>query len=283
VYLAQLKLHGAAAPLVRLIRMQKWGIRERLDEGKPLLQAMLETEEYTDYILDRRLALRQLGMNLPGRIRILRTHETYRGSNREVHGRTIPVMGLERDYLAGLATDKVPAARYLKEGYAERLALLLGRAAATNLIVGRALAQTLQAMFDDGDEILKEDPASGLPAEIVLSDPTGSFADYQRSLLEMAGDYARPVNQRAGKVPHLRAFAETYLRALGERFVHLQAEYRKRHRAFDTLFKHCHYDLAGSFAYRWECVLRRLDETDAEALVQAVRAQIEVLRAPESR
>ena len=29
-------------------------------------------------------------------------------------------------------------------------------------------------------------------------------------------------------------------------------------RAFDRLFKHCNYDPAGSFAYRWECVLRRL-------------------------
>jgi hypothetical protein len=279
VYLAQLKLHGVAAPLLRLIRMQKWGIRERLDEGKPLLQALLESEEYTDYVLDRRLGLRQLGMNLPGRIRILRTQETYHGTSGEVRGRTIPVVSFERDYLGGLATDKVPSSRYLKEGYADRLAVLLGRAAASNLIVGRALEQTLQAMFDDGDEIIKESE-TGLPAEIVVSDPTGSFADYRRSLLELAKDYARPVNARAGKVPRLREFAESYLRSLRDRFLHLQGEYRKRRRAFDMLFKHCHYDPAGSFAYRWECVLRRLHETDADALVRVVREHIEVLNEP---
>jgi hypothetical protein len=283
VYLAQLRLHGSPTPLLRLIRMQKWGIRERLDEGKSLLQALLENEEYTDYVLDRRLGLRQLGMNLPGRISVLRAREVYQGVNAEVHGRTIPVVCFERDYQSGLATDKVPMARYQKEGFAGRLAQLLGRAAATNLIVGRALEQTLRAMFDDGDEIIKDDPVTGLPAEIVVSDPTGSFADYRRSLVELAPDYARPVNVRAGKVPRPREFAELYLQALQDRFGHLQAEYRKRRRAFDTLFKHCRYDPAGSFAYRWECVLRRLHDSDATEVVRAIRAHIEVLQPPGER
>ena len=278
VYLVQLKLHGAQAPLLRLIRMQKWGIRERLDEGKPLLQALLENEEYTDYVLDRRLGLRQLGMNLPRRIRVLRTQETYHGQNHEIRGRAIPVICFERDYLGGLATDKVPASRYLKPGYAAHLAALLGKAAVANLIVGRSLEQAHRAMFDDGDEVIQEDPITGLPVEIVVSDPSGSFSDYQHSLLELAPDYARPVNTRVDKVPALREFAATYLHAFHERFMLLQGEYRKRRRAFDGLFKHCRYDRAGSFAYRWECVLRRLDETDADALVHVIQEQIEVLK-----
>jgi hypothetical protein len=278
VYLAQLKPHSVPATILRLIRLQKWGIGERLDEGKPLLQALLENDEYTDYVLDRRLGLRQLGMNLPDRSRILRTQETYAGLNREVSGRTIPVVSFERGYLDGLATDKVPPSRYLKEGYADRLAALLGDAAAPNIVVGRAMEQGMQALFDDGDEIILEDQATGLPSEIVVGDPAGSFADYQRSLPEMARDYARPVNLRAGKVPRLGEFAETYLRSFRERFGHLQGDYRKRHRAFDSLFKHCRYDPAGSFAYRWECVLRRLNETDADALTRAIREHIDVLR-----
>lgn len=280
VYLVQLQLHGAPAPMLRLIRMQKWGIRERLDEGKPLLQALLENEEYTDYVLDRRLGLRQLGMNLPARIRVLRTQETYRGRNSEVNGRPIPVICFERNYLGGLATDKVPPSRYLKAGYASRLAALLGRAAAANLIVGRSLEQARRAMFDDGDEVIQEDPVTGLPAEIVVSDPSGSFSDYQRSLLELAPEYARPVNVRTGKVPEPGEFAETYLQAFRERFIFLQGEYRKRRRAFDGLFKHCRYDRGGSFAYRWECVLRRLDETDADALVHMIHEHIDVLKPP---
>jgi len=278
LYLAQLKVHGMQDPILRLIRLQKWGIAEHLDEGKPLLQALLENEDYTDYVLDRGLGLRQLGMNLPARYRILRTQETYSGLNREVSGRTIPVVCFERGYLGGLATDKVPPSRYLKEGYAEHLAALLGKAAASNIIVGRATELGRQAMFDDGDEIVLEDQATGMPSEIVVGDPTGSFVDYQRRLLEMAGAYARPVNLRAGKVPRLGEFAEAYLQAFRDRFGQLQGDYRKRRRAFDSLFKHCRYDPAGSFAYRWECVLRRLNETDADALALAVREQIDVLK-----
>ena len=48
-------------------------------------------------------------------------------------------------------------------------------------------------------------------------------------------------------------------------------------RAFDTLFKHSKYDPGGSFAYRWECVLRRLDQTEADKLMEAIRKQIQVL------
>ena len=280
VYLAQLKVPGLPDPLLRLIRLQKWGIAEHLDEGKPLLQAFLENEEYTDYVLDRGLGLRQLGMNLPARYRVLRTKETYSGPNREVSGQTIPVVCFERGYLSGLATDKVPASRYLREGYAEHLAALLGKAAASNIIVGRAREGGLQAMFDDGDEIVLEDPRTGLPTEIVVGDPTGSFVDYRRGLVEMAADYARPVKLREGKVPQPPAFAEAYLRAFRERFGQLQGDYRKRPRAFDSLFKHCRYDPAGSFAYRWECVLRRLNATDADALALALRGHIGILAQP---
>ena len=49
-------------------------------------------------------------------------------------------------------------------------------------------------------------------------------------------------------------------------------------RAFDNLFKHCKYDPGGSFAYRWECALHRLDQTNADELQEAIRAHIRVLK-----
>ena len=67
------------------------------------------------------------------------------------------------------------------------------------------------------------------------------------------------------------------LTALSDEFLHIQGDYRKRRRAFDTLFKHCKYDQAGSFAYRWERALRRLDQTDADVLIEAIRKHIWVL------
>ena len=276
VYLAELKVRGAPAPIVRFIRFQKWGIRERLDEGKPLLQAILESEEYTDYVLDRRLGVLQLGMNVPPGLSLRRTRERYTGVNRDFHGQLIPVTYFERDYQSGLATDKLPLSKYLKPGYAERLAGLLGRAAAANIIVGRAVERTKQVMFDDGDEVIMEDPATGLPARLIVSDPTGAFSDYQRGLPGAAAEYARPVNVRAGKVVKPREFADTYLQAFRGEFLRIQSDYRKRRRAFDTLFKHGNYDTGGSFAYRWECVLRRLDQTDINALVAGIRRQIKL-------
>ena len=277
VYLAELQPRGAAAPLVRFIRFQKWGIRERLDEGKPLLQSMLESEEYTDYVLDRRLGVLQLGMNVPAGLSLQRTRDRYTGNNREVAGRLIPALYFERDYQHGLATDKLPLSKYLKAGYADRLAWLLGRAAAANMISGRAQEGTKQVLFDDGDEVLIESAVTGLHDRLVVSDPSGAFSDYQGSLTEVAPAYARPVNVRAASMPEPRAFAETYIEAFKAGFEHVQGDYRKHRRAFDTLFKHCHYDCAGSFAYRWECVLRRLEQSDVDVIVRSIRRHIGVL------
>jgi hypothetical protein len=188
------------------------------------------------------------------------------------------VFYFERDYLHGLATDKLPRSKYLKPGYADRLAWLLGRAAAANLIAGRAMEGTKQMLFDDGDEVITENVVTGLPDRLIVSDPSGAFSDYQRSLLDAAPSYARPVNVRAEYTPNPQEFAETYMEAFRAGFQHVQGDYRRRRRAFDTLFKHCHYDPAGSFAHRWACVLRRLDQTDVNALVDSIRQHIAVLK-----
>ena len=276
VYIAELKPHGAPASVLRFLRLLKWGIRERLNEGKDLLQAMMENEEYVDYILDRRLGCRQLGMNLPPRITIQRVGEIYEGPRADLLGQLLHTPYGERDYLPGIATDKLPAWKYARDGYAERLARLLGRAAAPNLVVGRTYAGGRRVIFDDGDEVITEDE-EGLPRELIAGDHSGAFDEYQRPLLSFAKDYAQPVNNRLAKVPLPREFAIAYLEAFAERSRQIQDEYRKRRRAFDTLFKHCRYDPAGSFAYRWECVLRRLDQTDLAAVAQAIRQHIAVL------
>jgi len=170
----------------------------------------------------------------------------------------------------------LPVEKFSLPGYAIALARLLGQAAASSLIVGRALDQGAQPVFDDGDEVLREG-ADGLPSGILVGDHSGAFGEYERPLVNHADHYARPVNKRAKFVPDAREFAELYLSAFREQFLHIQTDYRKRRRAFDTLFKHCKYDPAGSFGYRWECVLRRLDNTEVNLLVESVRTKIYVL------
>jgi hypothetical protein len=165
---------------------------------------------------------------------------------------------------------------YARPGYASRLAELLGQTAASSMVVGRWLGTAERPVFDDGDEVIR-DGDDGLPQEILVGDHSGSFSEYKEPLATFAPHYASVVNKRDTILPDPIAFAEAYLASFRLQFLHIQGDYRKRRRAFDTLFKHCRYDTGGSFAYRWECTLRRLEETDADSLLKAIRKNIRAL------
>ena len=276
VYLAEFHSRSERTPVKRFIRLQKWGVWEHLDEGKDLLQSIKESDDYTDYWLDRRLGCRQLGMNMTRRVAMRRLTEIYNGTNARFRGEMIRTIYFEREYLPGIASDKLLMEKYAQPDFGPRLASLLGRAAASSIIVGRALGSGNRPAFDDGDEVVRGGD-DGLPAEILVADHSGAFGDYTSPLEAFAPHYARPVNIRDKAVPDPQTFATAYLDALREQFLHIQGDYRKHRRAFDTLFKHSKYDPGGSFAYRWECVLRRLDQTDPDKLIEAIRKQIQVL------
>jgi hypothetical protein len=208
--------------------------------------------------------------------------ETYNGTNARFRGELIRTVYFEREYLDGIATDKLPLEKYARPGYGPKLAVLLGRAATSSIIVGRALESGKRPAFDDGDELVLEGE-DGLPVEIMVGDHSGAFGEYVLPLEAFAAYYARPVNTRDKVIPDAAGFAHAYLEAFREQFMHIQGDYRKRRRAFDTLFKHCRYDPSGSFAYRWECVLRRLDQTNPYALVEAIRQHIWVLNREPAR
>ena len=278
VYVAEIKQRHTAKPHVRVLRIQKWGIREHLEEGKSLLQSIMESEDYTEYILDRRLGCRQLGMNQPMRIATRKIGEKYHGSRGEYDGQAIWSTYFERDYIEGIATDKMPRNRFHNPAYSLKFAELLGRAAASNIIVGRMNLDN-RVLFDDGDEILIEDE-TGMPADLVVADHTGTFADYRTDLENHAEAYAAPINRREEFMPYPRDAALTYLQAFQERFIHIQQEYRKRRRGFDSLFKHLRRDEQGSFAYRWERVLNRLNRTDPAALTDSIRRFLRPLSKP---
>jgi hypothetical protein len=270
VYVAVLKLSGSNREIVSIIRMQKYGVREYLEEGRPLLDAMLRSEEYTEYILDRRLGCRQLGMNLSPRVTAKKISERCR--SREGRDFVIWSPYFERDYIRGIATDKVASCRFADEEFALQFAHLLGRAAAPNMIAGR-FDRGGHPLFDDGDEVLIEG-ARRMPADIVVADHTGTFNNYLSKLEDFALEYAGPINRRAEHLTDLRKFAETYLMAFEERFSRIQEDYRKRKKAFDTLFKYRPRDEAGSFAYRWEKTLERLNATDPRELTRKIREQV---------
>ncbi|MCH5373466.1 MAG: hypothetical protein JJ992_05785, partial [Planctomycetes bacterium] len=92
-----MRLKDSDQELLKIVRLQKWGVGERLDDGKDLLRAVMETEEYMDYVLDRRLGCRQLGMRLAARVTARKLREIYHGKNRHYHGTRIWTPYFERD------------------------------------------------------------------------------------------------------------------------------------------------------------------------------------------
>jgi hypothetical protein len=213
-------------------------------------------------------------MNLPARTTAKRISEVYNGGGGRPNGLLIWSPYFERDYVRGIASDKVPAYRLADETFALRLFNLLGEAAAPNMIVGRC-DQKHRVIFDDGDEVVVENE-QGLPVEIMVSDHTGTFNDFYSDLASFAEQYARSVNRRLPHLTQPEQCANAFVNAFVARFHRIQAEYRKRKRAFDTLFKHRHWDEGGSLAYRWFKVLERLHKADARALGMLIREHIEV-------
>jgi hypothetical protein len=269
VYIAVLKQRGRQDEVVSILRMQKWGVREHLNEFLPLPQAIYKSEEYTEYVLDRRLGCRQLGMNIPRRITARRINELYRGP-----AGVFPIWSpyFERAYVRGIATDKMPRERFGDEDFATRFAALLGAAAAPNLILGRCDRQ-MHVLFDDGDEVVREDK-DRLPVEIIVADQTGTFNDYQHELHVTAPAYAEPINRRLAWLPNPEQFAQVYLDAFLDRFRAILERFRSRKATLESMFANRKYDPSGSFAFRWEQVLNRLDRSDPSELADLIRASL---------
>jgi hypothetical protein len=274
VYIVQLKEATKPEPELRILRFQKWGVKEHLDDDKGLLRSVMESMDYTDYVLDRRLGCRQLGMNLPDRLSTGRIAETYCGLDTKHHGSRFWTVYFERAYVIGCATDKILSCRHADPEFNRRLARLLGEAASVNCIVGRANLED-RVLFDDGDEVIVAGE-DGYPDRLIVSDHTGAFKQYKAPLIQDAEAYAEPVNRRTQSklMDNAEDFAQGYLTAFQSRFEQVQREYRNNRLAFDTLFKHRPLDREGSVAFRWKCVLERLDATDAAELTRAIRSHI---------
>ena len=270
-YLAEVKHRGSDKHVLRILRLQQRGIREHLEEGNNLLNAILKAQDFTDFTLDRRLACWELGLPLPARTDTRTVPETYYWAGEPRSTSRIWATYCERDFIEGIATDKIPAASLRDKTFALCFARLLGQAAAPNLVVGRATPGG-EVLFDDGDEVLILN-AAGLPERIVVADHAGTFSDCERPLSASAAAYASPVISRKGIVPAPIAFAAAYLSAFSERLSEIQDEYCQKRRAFDTLF--CLGKPGGkTFAWRWSCVLARLEKADVTALTDQIRDAI---------
>lgn len=277
-YIAEVMYRDAAQPVLRILRMQRWGIRERLDEGKDLLWAVMEGAEYTEYTLDRRLGCWELGMPLPSRIDTRNIAENYYGAQQKYHGTRIWTTYFERDFIEGMATDKIPDEKLKDQAFMLQIARLLGQAAAPNMVVGRTDDQG-NVTFDSGDEVILSD-ADGIPLRIVIADHAGTFSDIERPLTGFAAGYAAPVETRAKRLAAPAAFCEAYLNALANRLAEMKTECHKKRPVFASLFKGSKKG-PGTFSDRWGKALDRLERTDITAVVTAIRAHIDAALKPE--
>ena len=273
VYIVQYKLKHEPKDAIVIVRFQKWGVAEYLNEGKDLLQAGRESIDYADYILDRRLGCRQLGMKLPPRVTMGQITEKYEGDN-IYNGLNIRSFYYVRDYIGGTASDKIPPPRFSNPVFAKKFAELMGEAAAVDLVVGRATTETGETVFDTNYEVVQMDD-KGLPARVVVTDHAGSFVKYLEPVTDLVAPYARVVTRRKTFVGDFKSFSEAYVAAFGRKLAETKAMYESNPKAFDNLFINRPYDSAGSGAFRWRCVLDRLAKTDVDKTVAALKDSIE--------
>lgn len=278
-YLAEVMYRGASKPILRMLRIQRWGIRERLDEGKDLLWAIMEAFEYTEYTLDRRLGCWELGMPLPGSIDTRTIPETYFGKQQHYHGTRIWSTYYERDFIEGMASDKIPESRLNEKSFCLRVAQLLGYAAAPNLVVGRTDGKG-NVTFDSGDEMILLD-GNGTPQRIVVADHAGTFNDVNSPLTSFAAGYARPALSRISRVVNPSAFTNTYLDAFSARLFEMKTECRLKRHVFDALFQHSKQG-PETFSDRWAKALERLENTDIPGFIAHVREAIDSAPASEN-
>ena len=155
-------------------------------------------------------------------------------------------------------------------------AWLMGQAAAYDLIVGRRSTETKENLFDKNYEVVQFGD-DGLPVRVVVTDHAGSFVNYLHTFEDSVAPYANVVRRREKFVTDVSAFANAYVTAFERTLAEAQAKYRERRRAFDDLFVHRPFDVAGSGAYRWAKTLERLDQCDPKSVAAALRAAIETV------
>ncbi len=274
VYIMQTKHRDENFDRISIIRLQKWGVREMLDEGKNLLESFTRAEEYTDYVLNRRLACHLLQMNLPPFLGVRRITELYQGNQYYLHDMPIHTPYFEREYVPGIATYVLQSQFFQNPQFGVEFARLLGAAAAPNIIVGRSSERTKQPIFDDGDEVLILDE-NNMPKEIQVSEQPGTFVYYNMPMENQIADYANCLNKRELFIPNPKSVTEAFVEAFREKFIKIQKSAETYRKTFDDLPDRKNGQIAvGSMLERWHCVLNRLRDANVDQLTKLLRDNI---------
>jgi hypothetical protein len=247
---------------IHIVRLIKWDVFHRIMTGIPLDQAIAETVKYRNYIFDRLHAAAMLGFPILSYSDI-RLDEQVPGLG------LIPAFFFERQYIAGIATDKVPISCYKNPNFIKSLSGLLGETAAFSLVVGRSSPSTGKIFYDDGDEVIQLNSRS-MPTRLIIIETTGSFTDWTTPLLAMLPQclirFRAHLDKalESGAPPHtiktsVALFAEALCDKLSEtRAIALFPTIRS---LFDDRPSE-----QGGIRDRWQGIIHRLDTTDVKEL-----------------
>ncbi len=162
---------------IRLVRLMKWDALQWIKMGFSRDQAIAETIKYRNYIFDRLHAAAQLGFPIL-------TYNEIRLEEEVAGLGVIPAFFFERQYVAGIVTDKIPVSCYENPDFIKGLASLLGAAATFTVVLGRASPRTGKIFYDDGDELIQLNQMC-IPVRLVIIETTGSFTDWTTPLLSL--------------------------------------------------------------------------------------------------
>lgn len=248
---------------IRHIRMSKWDVLHRIKQGLSLEQAITDTRIYRDFIIDRLVAIRILGLPIPEFKQI--------DIEDELGASTIPVYYFERDYIPGIATDKIPTLFYARAGFLPQLAFFLGQAAAASLVLGRTDPRSNQLYYDDGDEIIRLD-AAGLPIAFMLLETTGSFKDWTTPIENMLPHciehfvrHMEKARQQGAAQPEFSSALQSFSDGLKNEILRMQALIDDISADIRPLFSDRSFE-DGGIRCRWEGVIDRLGRTRPEQL-----------------
>ncbi len=249
---------------IRIIRLMKWDVIQRIRMGIPLDQAIAETIKYRDYILDRLNAATQLGFPILSYNEI-RLDEDVPGLG------LLPTFFYDRQYIPGVVTDKIPISCYKNPNFIMSLAGLLGAAATFTLVLGRASPRTGKIFYDDGDELIQLNSIS-IPVRLIIIETTGSFTDWTTPLLTLLPQCLTRFRVHLDKAlesgvpPQIIEWAVAiFAEALSDKLDAIKEIASAPSSKIRFLFSDRTFE-QGGIRHRWEGILDRLEATDVEEL-----------------
>jgi len=247
--------------------------------------ALRLAREYDDYRKARRFFEDLMGVERPKFRRITRFEETSAGFEKP-----ITVSFDVRDYVFGMAVDKIPQDLYGRPEFVKQLCDFMGKEAAINFTMGRRNPYTKNVIYGDGDEVVEVSDNAPNPQirRILLTDSSSILGDVDSAYTEFTPAYAGWLRKTLGQAGKEGASREILSEMEKSFYSGLTREYGRlklvdaqngalkgMNRIESTMGS---YESLGSRRFGWETAsalssraLKRLRETGVKDITDSIR------------